>query len=273
MTELALPRTSVFSPRRVGAIVARYVYLLRRSPIRLIELIYWPFMNLLMWGFITLYLRGPTVGMAQAAGLFLGAVVLWEILIRSNLGVTITFIEELYSRNLGHLFISPLRPYELVAACMATSLLRTLIGVAPSALLIVPMFGFSIFGLGLPLIAFYVTLSIFGWAFGIVIMAILIRWGLAAEGFAWAAMFIIMPIAGVYYPISALPHWLQPVAWALPSAYVFEGMRAIVLHGVVRGDYLLIGFGLDLVYLALGAALFQWMFRVARVRGLLLNTG
>jgi ABC-2 type transport system permease protein len=269
----AVPKPSLFSARRVGAIVARYVYLLKRSPIRLLELIYWPFMNLLMWGFITLYLRGPAVGLANAAGLFLGAVVLWEILIRSNLGVTITFIEELYSRNLGHLFISPLRPSELVAACMVTSALRTVIGVLPSALLIVPMFGFSIFGLGAPLIAFYVTLSIFGWAFGIVIMAVLIRWGLAAEGFAWAAMFIIMPIAGVYYPIGALPQWLQPVAWSLPSSYVFEGMRAIVLHGIVRTDYLVIGLALDGVYLALGAFLFQWMFRVARIRGLLLNTG
>ncbi len=251
----------------------RYLYLLRHSPVRMLELVYWPFMNLLVWGFITVYLASSRFDVAQAAGLFLGAVVLWEILIRSNLGMTITFVEELYSRNLGHLFISPLRPYELVSACMITSLLRTLVGVIPSTLIIIPMFGYSVFDLGLPLAGFYLMLSMFGWAFGMFIMAILIRWGLAAEGFAWAAMFIIMPVAGAYYPVAALPSWLQPLCWALPTAYVFEGMRAIVLDGAMRTDYLAAAFGLNILYLAAGVIFFQWMFRVARTRGLLLNTG
>ena len=262
---------SHFSPTRIYGMSLRYLYLLRRSPMRIIELVYWPFMNMLMWGFISVYLRGNTFGIPQAAGLFLGAVVLWEILIRSNLGMTVTFVEELFSRNLGHLFISPMRPYELIAACVCTSIVRTLVSVLPSALVIIPMFGYSIFGLGAPLLAFYLLLSMFGWAFGMFIMAILIRWGVAAEAFAWAAMFIIMPVAGIYYPVGALPAWLQPAAWALPCAYVYEGMRSIVLHGVVRTDYMITGFLLDLFYLALGVAVFQWTFRVARTKGLLLN--
>jgi ABC-2 type transport system permease protein len=254
MSGFSFTRIYGFSFTRIYAMALRYLYLLRRSPMRIIELIYWPFMNLAVWGFITVYLRSNTFGIAQAAGLFLGAVVLWEILIRSNLGMTVTFVEEFFSRNLGHLFISPLRPYELLVGCMVTSLVRTVVSVLPAALVLIPLFGYSIFGLGAPLIAFY-----------------LIRWGLAAEAFAWAAMFAIMPIAGVYYPVAALPVWLQPAAWCLPSAYVFEGMRAIVLEGVVRTDYLLIGLGLDLFYLALGIAVFQLTFRVARKRGLLLN--
>lgn len=271
MTGFSVTRIYGFSFTRIYAMALRYLYLLRRSPMRIIELIYWPFMNLAVWGFITVYLRSNTFGIAQAAGLFLGAVVLWEILIRSNLGMTVTFVEEFFSRNLGHLFISPLRPYELLVGCMVTSLVRTIVSVLPAALVLVPLFGYSIFGLGAPLIAFYLILSMFGWAFGMFIMAILIRWGLAAEAFAWAAMFAIMPIAGVYYPVSALPVWLQPAAWCLPSAYVFEGMRAIVLEGVVRTDYMAIGLALDAFYLALGVAIFQLTFRVARKRGLLLN--
>lgn len=260
-----------FSITRIYAMALRYLYLLRRSPMRIVELVYWPFMNLAVWGFITVYLRSNAFGITQAAGLFLGAVVLWEILIRSNLGMTVTFVEEFFSRNLGHLFISPLRPYELLIGCMLTSLVRTIVSLLPAILGLVPLFGYSIFDLGAPLIAFYLILSMFGWAFGMFIMAILIRWGLAAEAFAWAAMFAIMPIAGVYYPIAALPAWLQPIAWGLPSAYVFEGMRAIVLEGVVRTDYLVKGLLLDGVYLALGIAIFQWTFHIARKRGLLLN--
>jgi ABC-2 type transport system permease protein len=262
-----------YSWRRVTALMLRHIYLLRRSPLRMIELCYWPFMNMLMWGFISTYLRGEANGMAQAAGIFLSAVILWEVLIRSNLGLSLSFMEELYSRNLGHLFISPLRPYELVAGCVLMSGLRTFVGLIPAAVMTGPLFGYSVFDLGLPLIAFFFMLSMFGWAFGMLMMGILIRWGLAAEGFAWAGLFIFMPLAGIYYPIAALPDWLEPLAWSLPTAYIFEGMRAIVTEGIVRSDYLMIGFALNLAYLALGIGVFLWMFRIARTQGLLLNIG
>jgi ABC-2 type transport system permease protein len=261
-----------FSWNRVAAVMLRHIYLLRRSPVRLLELWYWPFLNMLMWGFISVYLRTSSFGIVQAVGLFLGAVVLWEVLVRSNLGMTITFVEELYSRNLGHLFISPLRPHEFLVAHVGMSLLRTMIGVVPAALSMAPLFGYSVFGLGVPLAAFFLLLAMFGWAFGMAIMSILIRWGLAAEGFAWASMFVFLPIAGVYYPISSLPEWLQPVSWALPMAYIFEGMRAIILDGVVRMDYLVKALALNILYMSLCMALFLWMFRVARSKGLLLNT-
>jgi len=258
---------------RVTAVMLRHIYLLRRSPLRLLEMCYWPLMNMLMWGFISVYLRGAGGAFAQAAGLFLSAVILWEVLIRSNIGTSLSFMEELYSRNLGHLFISPLRPHELIAACVGMSAVRTVIGLIPAALLTGPLFGTSVFELGLPLIAFFFLLSMFGWAWGIFIMALLLRFGLAAEGFAWASMFVFMPLAGIYYPISALPDWIAPVAWSLPTAYVFEGMRAIVLEGVVRMDYLMYGLALNLAYFAIAVTLFLWMFRVARTQGLLLNAG
>ena len=258
---------------RIGAMVLRHVYVMRRSPIRIVELFYWPFMNMLVWGFIATYLRGPALGVTQAMGIFLGAVILWEILIRSNMGMTLSFVEELYSRNLGHLFVSPLRPLELVTACLVASALRTLIGVVPGVILMPLLFGYSVLSIGPTLALFYLLLSVFGWSFGMLVMAILIRWGLAAEGFAWASMFVFMPIAGVYYPVSALPAWLQPVSWCLPTAYVFEGMRALVIDGQVRIDYLAAALGLDLLYLALGIGVFMAMFRVARRKGLLLNAG
>ena len=143
----------------------------------------------------------------------------------------------------------------------------------PGVILMPLLFGYSVLSIGPTLALFYLLLSVFGWAFGMMVMAILIRWGLAAEGFAWASMFVFMPIAGVYYPVSALPAWLQPVCWCLPTAYVFEGLRALVIDGQVRIDYLAAALGLDLLYLALGIGVFMAMFRVARRKGLLLNAG
>lgn len=258
--------------QRIGAITLRHYYVLRRSPIRILELFYWPFLNMVIWGFITVYLR-MTGGPMQALGIFLSAVILWEVMSRSHMGVMLAFIEELYSRNLGHLFVSPLRPFELIAACTVVSVIRTLLSIFPAAFLMLPLFGYSVFALGLPFAVFYFLLSMFGFAFGIMIVAVLVRLGLSAESFAWAAMFLFVPVSGIYYPIAALPVWLQKVAWSLPTSYVFEGMRTLVTTGAVRWDYMAMAAVLDAVMFVAALGLFLRMFRIARIRGLLLNAG
>jgi ABC-2 type transport system permease protein len=135
------------------------------------------------------------------------------------------------------------------------------------------LFRFSIFSLGLPLIAFFVNLLVFGWAIGLAMSGMILRLGLAAEELAWAAIFILAPVSGVYYPIAVLPSWLQPVSLATPSAHVFEGMRALLLEGTFRWDHFRTAAMLNVVYLALGAAVFAWSMRDARNRGTLLQMG
>lgn len=261
------------SANRIVAMVLRHVYILRRSWPRLLELMYWPIVQVLLWGFMTQFLMTNSSWVAQASGVLLAGVLLWDVLFRSQLGVTISFLEELWSRNLGHLFMSPLRPHELCLSLMLIGAIRTLIGIVPAALLAIPLYHYSIFTMGLPLLAYFSLLLVFGWAIGIAITAILLRWGLAAENLAWLMVFALAPISGVYYPIDVLPAWLRPVAWALPSSHVFEGMRDVLFHGTFRADLFAVAVVLDLVYMALAALLFLWSFKVARREGLLLRTG
>ena len=267
------------SAGRIYALVTRHFYLLRKSVIRLGELVYWPTMQMIMWGYLAKYLAaqsgaaaGPAT-LALAPGLLIAGVLLWDVLFRSQIGVALSFLEELYSRNLGHLFVSPLRPWEMVCATLVMGSIRTLIGVGVAALLAIAIHDYSIFGLGAPLAAFFANLMLLGWAFGLAAAALVLRYGLAAENFAWGFVFAIAPISGIYYPVSVLPEWLQPVALALPSTHVFEGMRAWSFTGVFRWDYFVAATGLNVVYLALGAASFAWAFRRARELGLLLQSG
>jgi ABC-2 type transport system permease protein len=262
-----------FSLRRVSALVLRYGYLLMVSWARLLELAYWPSVQIILWGFISKYFVSQSSSAAGLAGALLAAVLLWDILFRGQLGYTISFLEELWSRNLGQLFISPLRPYEMVLSLTVISLIRTLIGVIPAAVLAIPLYGFSLFDLGLPLIAFFANLMVTGWALGLFVTALLLRVGLGAESVAWMALFLIAPVSAIYYPVDVLPGWLQAVAWSLPPAYVFEGMRAILFDGVFRGDYLIGALLLNLLYLALGGLTFTLSFRLARRKGLLHQLG
>lgn len=262
-----------FSPRRLGAMVLRYLYLLRSSGPRMLEVFYWPTVQLILWGFITQFFMTNSSWLAQASGVLMAAVLLWDVLFRGQLGVSLAFFEEMYSRNLGHLFVSPLRPYELILALLTISFIRTLAGVGVAAALAVPLFGFSIFSLGLPLIGFFANLLIMGWSIGLMVSSLVLRYGLGAESLAWVAIFALAPVSGIYYPIAILPDWLQPVAWALPSSHVFEGMRAVLIEQQMRWDHLLAAIGLNILYIALGSGLFLYAFQVARRRGSLLHTG
>jgi ABC-2 type transport system permease protein len=179
----------------------------------------------------------------------------------------------MWSRNLGHLFVSPLKPFEMACALCFMGFARTVIGLFPATLLAILFYGYSIYDMGLPLIAFFFQLIVFGWALGLALSGMVLRWGLGAESLAWIAVFALAPISGVYYPISTLPEWLQPLAWAMPSSHVFEGMRSVLIHGVVRWDLMLSAALLDLVYLALGVLIFLHCFREARRHGLLLQIG
>ena len=205
--------------------------------------------------------------------MLLSGVLLWDVLFRSQLGVSLVFMEEMWSRNLGHLFVSPLRPFELGCALLTMSLIRTLIGVGGAALIAIPLFHYSIFSLGLPLLAFFINLIIMGWSIGLLVSGIVLRYGLGAESMAWIAIFAVQPVSGVYYPIETLPVWLQYVAAALPSSHVFEGMRAVLFDHSFRVDLLLHAALLNVVYLTAGFASFLAFFKIARVRGQLLHVG
>jgi ABC-2 type transport system permease protein len=261
------------SARRIWAMVLRNYYLMRGSWPRVVDLIYWPTLQMVLWGFITLFFMTNSSWVAQTAGVLLSAVLLWDVLFRGQISLFLSFLEEMWSRNLGHLLVSPLRPIELALALIVTSLVRTLIGVGGAAALAMLMFDFSIFDLGLPLIAFFINLIVLGWSLGLVVSGLVLRFGQGAEGLAWAVVFLIQPVSGVYYPISVLPHWLQVIAAGLPSSHVFEGMRALLIDNVFRVDLLGAALALNGIWLALGLGSFLLSVRIARDKGLILQMG
>jgi ABC-2 type transport system permease protein len=261
------------APHRVGAMVLRYLYLLRSSWTRVIELIYWPAIQLLVWGFLQFYIAQNSGFFARAGGVFIGAVMMWDILFRGQLGFSISFLEEMWARNLGNLMISPLRPIEFVAALMIMSIVRLAIGMVPVTLLAIVFFGFNLYGLGLALAAFFVNLLLTSWSVGIVVSGVLLRNGMGAETLAWTLMFLIMPVICVYYPVSVLPDWLQWVAWSLPPTYVFEGMRALILDKVFRADLMVAALALNAVYFAVAVFIFLQLLKSARRVGSLMQSG
>ena len=262
-----------FSFNRVGAMVRRYWYLLRSSWPRILDLIYWPTVQMLMWGFLQLYVAQNAGFFARAGGVFIGSVLLWDILFRGQLGFSISFLEEMWSRNLANIMMSPLRPAEFISALMIMSVVRLSIGMVPVTMLAVAFFGFNLWSLGLALAAFFVNLILTSWAIGIFVAGLLLRNGMGAESLAWTIMFLFLPLTCVYYPVAVLPVWLQYVAWALPPTYVFEGMRELLISHVFRADLMLEAFAFNVVLFAAASFAFLKLLQSAREQGSLLQTG
>jgi len=260
------------SLRRIWGLMYRHLALYRRSWPRLLELMYWPVLQMCIWGFTASFLAGSASGPALAGSALLGGVLLWEVALRSQMGVAVSFLEELWSRNLGHVFVSPIRPWEMLAALVGISFLRMITGVVPAILLAFLLYAFNLFALGPVVVLFFANLMVMGWWVALGVVSLILRHGAGAEALAWSVLFGLTPFSAVFYPVSVLPAALQPVALALPSAHVFEGMRA-ALHGVVLWDQLAWAVGLNAVWMCAGLLLFAGQFRQARLSGALLNIG
>jgi ABC-2 type transport system permease protein len=179
----------------------------------------------------------------------------------------------MWARNMGNLMMSPLRPVEFVTALMIMSIVRLAIGMVPVSILAMAFFGFNLYGLGLALAVFFVNLILTSWAVGILVSGIVLRNGMGAESMAWTIMFLLLPLTCVYYPVTILPNWLQPVAWMLPPTYVFEGMRALLIDHVFRADLMIWAFALNIVLFTAAVFAFLKLLNSARKQGSLLQTG
>ena len=258
---------------RIWGLALRHYFLIRGSWPRILELVYWPTLQMTLWGFITIFFETHSSWLAQAGGILITAILLWDIMFRSQLSFFLSFLEEIWSRNLGHIFVSPIRPFEIIAALLMVSLIRTLVGVGAAALLAIFIFDVSIFSLGAPLALFFLNLTLMGWSLGLIVSALVLRFGQGAESLGWAAIFLVQPISGVFYPISVLPEWLQPIARLIPASHIFEGLRFIFIEQTFRIDLLVNAFSLNLVFVLLSLTTFFVILRYARIHGQLLQMG
>lgn len=252
---------------RISAIVMRYLYLHRRSVARIMEIFFWPVMNLIVWGFVTHYLK--ELALPKTVLFLLGSVILWDVLYRSQQGITLAITEEFWVKNIINIFISPISMGELLAAICIVGIIKSVVTTIVLGFLAFFFYKFNLLSAGPGLVLFLGNLLLFGWGVGLFTMALIFRYGRAAEALIWGVPFLIQPISAVFYPVSVLPDWLQIIAYLLPSTYVFEGMRQVLATGVTDIGMLAISFGLNLVYLLLGSLYFGWMLRRVREMGYL----
>ncbi|MGZ4431220.1 MAG: ABC transporter permease, partial [Gaiellales bacterium] len=225
------------------------------------------------WGFLTLYLQRNPGSVPRAAQFIIGALILWDILFRAQQSVTIGFLEDIWSRNLLNIWVSPIRPIEFIAGTILVGILRVSAGVAIVVVVAAALFGFNFLSIGIALAPFIVLLAAMGWSIGLVAASLILRFGQGVEELAWAIVFFFQPFCAVVYPVSVLPDPLQWFSHLIPASWVFEGMRQVILGGAFPTGDLVRAAVLDAAYVAVAWWLFSAMMRVVRDRGLLSRFG
>jgi ABC-2 type transport system permease protein len=249
------------SAKRTAAIVLRQLYLFRGSPARILPLFGWVAIDVVLWGFITRYLNSFTSSSYNFVPALLGAVLLWDFFTRVMQGVTMAFFEDVWSRNFLNIFATPLLISEYITGLILSSLWTSAIGLIVMLVLAERFFGLSFGGYGLLLVPFLLLLFLCGIAIGIFASGAVLRLGPAAEWLIWPIPAMLSPFAGVFYPLSTLPRWMQWIGRALPPSYVFESIRAIIAGRPVPRFDLLIGTSLAILYLALSCWFFSRIYR------------
>jgi len=258
---------------KIFALSLRHVYLIKGSFPRILDLIYWPTVQIFLWGFISKFFTLSSSYFENTVGIILSAAILYDFLFRSSISYNMMFLEEIWSRNFTNLFIAPIRISEIITALTITAIFRTLIGLIPAALLAIPFFGVSIFKIGTPLIFLLISLYIFGVTLGLLVTSGLVRFGPSFENIAWASLFFLAPLGCIYYPIEILPNWLQIIAKLFPLVHIFEEMRNILINDII--DYFQISKAIiiSFLYFIFGVIIFYFSYNGAKERGTLINMG
>ena len=259
---------------RIIALLIRYQNIALGSMPRLISIFYWPTVQILFWGFFTNYFyQINEFDIWSSLNVILSAVVLWDVLFRSQLGLSMSFFEELWSRNLPNLFITPIKDYEIILGLLLISFLRTILGLTPAIFFANYFFNFHLFELGLYLIFFFFNLTLIGWSIGLFVSALVLRYGQSFEELAWAIIFIVLPFSCVYYPLSSLPEIMQSFSSIFPTTMIFEEMRSLIFNSYIEYLNLIKIICINIILLLLSSSFFLYTLDVVRKKGIMINQG
>lgn len=253
---------------RINALLLKYYYITINRIDRLFDIIYWPILDLFIWGFTALFIQ--KLSDVNVLSALLGAVILWIFVWRASQDIAVFVLEDFWSRNLYHLFSSPVKLSEHLVSIIIMGFLRALATFVLMWIVGIVFYSFNILSISPLLIAFSVLLlTLFGWAIGLFVAAFIFRFGQRIQVMAWSVTFLLSPFACVFYPLSALPNWAAKIAAVVPATYVFEALRAMINGTPVNQAGLIYSLVSSIVLFITMAFFLENSFRKSRKTGLL----
>lgn len=251
---------------RARTVVRRLAYVVTRSPHRWFEVIVFPCIDVLLWGSLGRF-AAEQGGAGAGTEYLLAGIMLNHFLFQTEVSLATGFMEETWSRNVLNVLTTPIRELEYVLGVAIYSLGKLVVAIVAVNACSYAFYDFWLGDLGWGVVPTALCLLLAGWALGLLMIGLLLRYGQSAEILTWATPFLILALSGVFNPIRAIPGPLQPVANLLPTTYAFEAGRTLLAGGGMPwGDLARAGGG-GLAMIAVAGWFAARMLRTFRQRG------
>jgi ABC-2 type transport system permease protein len=253
---------------RINAVITRYFYALTNSLDRMADTIYWPILDLLIWGITSTYIRSLNSNLPFIVIAFVTGLIFWYIIWRSQYEISISLMAEIWDRNIVNFFASPLKISEWIVSVIIFGAIKMLISIFVATIVSYVLYKVNVFSLGFMIIPFMASLMFTGWSIGFTTSALILRYGERIQTFVWVGPSIFMPFSAVFYPVSILPDWAQKISTFVPTSYIFEGMREVLYKDTFSLDKLILSLALNTIYLIISLSFFIFMFNKSKKLGL-----
>ncbi|OGK15087.1 hypothetical protein A2774_01395 [Candidatus Roizmanbacteria bacterium RIFCSPHIGHO2_01_FULL_39_12c] len=253
---------------RIYGMILRYMYYFKHSFDRISDTFYWPTLDLVMWGLTSVYAKSFMPQGSQIILVILSGIIFWIIIWRGQYEITVNLLEELWNRNLVNIFSSPLKFSEWVVSFIIVGVIKAIISFTFAVFMAFLLYKIKVFELGFYVIPFIISLLLTGWCVGFFVAGIILRFGSKLQTLAWSFVWVLGPFSAIYYPVSLLPEWAQIVSSALPTSYIFEGLREVIYSGRLDYSKLMMSFALNSVYLIFSLAFLKASFAKVLEKGL-----
>lgn len=251
---------------RILSILLQEYYILKRSLEVWVDIFYFSIQTIIVFGFFTTYLTNK-LNPATAHVLIIGTL-LWEVVRVGQYSVSMNPLWNMWSRNLTNMFISPLSIAEYLIAQCFSGIIKSTIVLLTISLIANYLFHFNILHIGfINLLSYFINLTIFSWSIGIIVIAMIFRFGTRIQAFAWGMVFLFQPLTAALFPVSILPPFVRSIAMVLPPTYVFEAARASLSSPEVDWRQAIIAFILNMIYFVFALIFFNSMFNKSKETG------
>ena len=252
--------------RRVRAILWQELFITWRSGEVFADIFIFPFANIIVFGFLSLYLSGenPLTGQLVLLGMLL-----WNIIWIVQYCVTLGSLWNIWTRNLTNLFITPMRLREYILAHTLSGIVKSLLVLVLSSILAVFAFDFNLLSVGIaPLALAFLNFALFAYALGITLLGLIFRYGTRIQAAAWATVSFFQPLSAAFYPLEVMPVALQLFAKLFPATYTFEAARyALFNNGEIAWRLFGIAFIENIFYCIVCTILFVYLYNKSRDTG------
>lgn len=253
----------------IWALTLRYLHLFVHDTNVKISTFYWPFLDIVLWGFLGSWLQSSNVsGFANYQLVTLLCIVLWQVTARSAQFVFRCFLEELWTRNLVNIFSLPISLPEWIASIIIYSGIMTIITALFCIMLMVAFYNISFWYLLSMMLLFAPPLFISGIWLGFICLQSLAYFGKRADEIGWVLSWFFAPFSAAFYPLDILPVWAQHVSACLPMSYAIDGMRKYLILQEDPLPYVIKAYVMSIAYAGIAILIFAWLFQRAKQKGL-----